>query len=53
MDKEKVLFELRGYSADPFLTDLVMQFHGKIQNETALGKFLIILLTKAENGEFK
>jgi len=53
MNKDKVLFELRAYSADPFLTDLVMQFHNKIENETALGKFLITLLTKAENGEFK
>lgn len=53
MDKEKILFELREYSADPLLIGLVMQFHNKIEEETALGKFLIELLTKAENGEFK
>ncbi len=53
MNKEKVLFELREYSADPFLADLVMQFHNKIEKETALGKFLITLLSKAEKGDFK
>ena len=53
MDKEKVLFELREMSADPFLAEVAMIIHGRIENNRPLGKILIGLLEKSERGEFK
>lgn len=53
MNTNKVIHELLVIMEDPFQNDIAHATIDRIENHSPIGKLLIHLLEKAENGDFK